>query len=132
MVLDLVNKPDIWKVKKIHSNLLAEQDETLLKKSSLNEETDFGLLVALTTKLKVIAHSLEIFTYFKNNNLMIKTDEDREKLFMITKQLVKRINIHLYQIRKINPSDYEPNSAYYSTYIKIIYNYIIFGKINAL
>ena len=63
---------------------------------------------------------------------MIKTDEDREKLFMITKQLVKRINIHLYQIRKINPSDYEPNSAYYSTYIKIIYNYIIFGKINAL
>ena len=132
MALGLVNKPDIWKVRRIYTNLLAEQDETLLKKSSLNEETDFGLLVALTTKLKVIAQSLEIFTYFKNNNLMIKTDEDREKLFMITKQLVKRINIHLYQIRKLNPSDFEPNSAYYSTYIKIIYNYIIYGKINAL
>jgi len=128
----LVNKPDIWKVKKIHSNLLAEQDDTLLKKSSLNEETQFGLLVALTTKLKVINDSLEIFTYFKNNNLMIKTDQDREKLFMITKQLVKRINIHLYQIRKLNPSDYDSNRDYYSTYIKIIYNYIIFGKITAL
>jgi len=128
----LVNKPDIWKVKKIHSNLLAEQDDTLLKKSSLNEETQFGLLVALTTKLKVINDSLEIFTYFKNNDLIIKTDQDREKLFMITKQLVKRINLHLYQIRKLNPSDYNSNRDYYSTYIKIIYNYIIFGKITAL
>jgi len=128
----LVNKPDIWKVKKIHSNLLAEQDDTLLKKSSLNEETQFGLLVALTTKLKVINDSLEIFTYFKNNNLIIKTDQDKEKLYMITKQLVKRINIHLYQIRKLNPSDYDSNRDYYSTYIKIIYNYIIFGKINTL
>lgn len=39
--------------------------------------------------------------------------------------------IHLNQIRKLNPSDYKENSEYYSTYIKIIYNYIIFGKYNS-
>lgn len=123
----LTHKSDIWKVKKIHSNLLAEQDETLLKKSSIDEEKDFGLHVALTTKLKVIELSLQIFNYFKTHKLTIKTDEDRVQLFIQTKLLIKRIKIHLNQIRKLNPTDYKENSEYYSTYIKIIYNYIIHG-----
>jgi hypothetical protein len=127
----LVDKPDIWKVKRIHSNLLAEQDETLLRKSSVNEDTNFGLHVALTTKLKVIELSLEIFNYFKTNKLLIPNDEDRVKLFMQTKLLVRRIKIHLGQIKKLNPNDYQHNSEYYSTYIKIIYNYILFGKYNS-
>ena len=127
----LVDKPDIWKVKKIYSNLLAEQDETELKKSSLDEDKEFGLHVALTTKLKVIHDSLEIFNYFKTHKLVIKTDEDRVKLFIQTKLLIKRIKIHLNQIKKLNPSDYQMNSEYYSQYIKIIYNYIIFGKYNS-
>ena len=128
----LANKPDLWKVKKIHSNLLAEQDETLLRKSSVNEDTNFGLHVALTTKLKVIELSLEIFNYFKTHKLNIVTDEDRVRLFMQTKLLIKRIKIHLGQIKKLNPTDYTHNSEYYSTYIKIIYNYILFGKYNSL
>lgn len=127
----LTHKSDIWKVKKIHSNLLAEQDETLLKKSSINEDTNFGLHVALTTKLKVIEISLKIFNYFKTHKLAIKTDEDRVQLFIQTKLLIKRIKIHLNQIRKLNPSDYQMNSDYYSQYIRIIYNYIIFGKYNS-
>jgi len=124
----LVNKPDIWKVKKIYSNLLAEQDETLLKKSSVDEDKDFGLHVALTSKLKVIELSLEIFNYFKTHKLNIVTDEDRTKLYIQTKLLIKRIKIHLSQIKKLNPSDYKHNSEYYSMYIKIIYNYIIHGS----
>ena len=124
----LVNKPDIWKVKKIYSNLLAEQDETLLKKSSVDEDKDFGLHVALTSKLKVIELSLEIFNYFKTHKLNIVTDEDRTKLYIQTKLLIKRIKIHLNQIRKLNPSDYKHNSEYYSMYVKIIYNYIIHGS----
>ena len=127
----LVDKPDIWKVKKIHSNLLAEKDETLLKKSSVNEDENFGLHVALTTKLKVIEISLEIFNYFKTNKLNIVSDEDRSHLYIQTKLLIKRIKLHLNQIKKLNPSDYKENSEYYSTYIKIIYNYIIFGKYNS-
>ena len=127
----LVNKPDIWKVKKIYSNLLAEQDETLLKKSSIDEDKDFGLHVALTSKLKVIELSLEIFNYFKTHKLNIVTDEDRTKLYIQTKLLIKRIKIHLNQIKKLNPSDYKHNSEYYSQYIKVIYNYIIFGKYNS-
>jgi len=124
----LVNKPDLWKVKKIYSNLLAEQDETLLKKSSVDEDKDFGLHVALTSKLKVIELSLEIFNYFKTHKLNIVTDDDRTKLYIQTKLLIKRIKIHLNQIRKLNPTDYKHNSEYYSQYIKIIYNYIIYGK----
>ena len=124
----LVNKPDLWKVRKIYSNLLTEQDETLLKKSSIDEDKDFGLHVALTSKLKVIELSLEIFNYFKTHKLNIVTDEDRTKLYIQTKLLIKRIKIHLNQIRKLNPSDYKHNSEYYSQYIKIIYNYIIYGK----
>jgi hypothetical protein len=124
----LVNKPDIWKVKKIYSNLLAEQDETLLKKSSVDEDTNFGLHVALTSKLKVIELSLEIFNYFKTHKLNIVSDDDRTKLYIQTKLLIKRIKIHLNQIRKLNPTDYKHNSEYYSQYIKIIYNYIIYGK----
>ena len=127
----LTHKSDIWKVKKIHSNLLREQDETLLKKSSVDEDKDFGLHVALTTKLKVIEISLEIFNYFKTHKLAIKTDEDKVQLFIQTKLLIKRIKIHLNQIRKLNPTDYQMNSEYYSQYIKIIYNYIIFGKYNS-
>jgi len=127
----LVNKPDIWKVKKIYSNLLAEQDETLLKKSSIDEDKDFGLHVALTSKLKVIELSLEIFNYFKTHKLNIVTDDDRTKLYIQTKLLIKRIKIHLNQIRKLNPSDYKHNSEYYSQYVKVIYNYIIFGKYNS-
>lgn len=126
----LIDKPDIWKVKKIYSNLLAEQDETLLKKFSVNEDTNFGLHIALTTKLKVIELSLQIFNYFKTNKLLITTDEDRIKLFIQTKLLVKRIKIHLNQIKKLNPNDYKHNSEYYSTYIKVIYNYILYGKYN--
>lgn len=126
----LVNKPDIWKVKKIYSNLLAEQDETELKKSSINQDENFGLHIALTTKLKVIELSLEIFNYFKTHKLNIISDEDRIKLFIQTKLLVKRIKIHLNQIRKLNPTDYKENSEYYSQYIKIIYNYILYGKYN--
>ena len=118
----------IWKVKKIYSNLLAEKDETLLKKSSIDEDKNFGLHFALTSKLKVIELSLEIFNYFKTHKLNIVTDEDRVKLFIQTKLLVKRIKIHLNQIKKLNPDDYKHNSEYYSTYIKIIYNYIIHGK----
>ena len=124
----LVDKPDLWKVKKIYSNLLAEQDETLLKKSSVDEDKDFGLHVALTSKLKVIELSLEIFNYFKIHKLNIVTDDDRTKLYIQTKLLIKRIKIHLNQIRKLNPTDYKHNSEYYSQYIKIIYNYIIYGK----
>jgi hypothetical protein len=127
----LINKPDIWKVKKIYSNLLAEKDETLLKKSSIDEDKNFGLHFALTSKLKVIELSLEIFNYFKTHKLNIVTDEDRVKLFIQTRLLVKRIKIHLNQIKKLNPNDYKHNSEYYSTYIKIIYNYIIFGKYNS-
>ena len=127
----LTHKSDIWKVKKIHSNLLREQDETLLKKSSVDEDKDFGLHVALTTKLKVINDSLQIFNYFKTHKLAIKTDEDKVQLFIQTKLLIKRIKIHLNQIRKLNPTDYQMNSEYYSQYIKIIYNYIIFGKYNS-
>ena len=127
----LTNKPDIWKVKKIYSNLLAEQDETLLKKSSVNEDTNFGLHVALTTKLKVIEISLEIFNYFKTHKLNIVNDEDRTHLYIQTKLLIKRIKIHLNQIKKLNPNDYKHNSEYYSQYIKIIYNYIIYGKYNS-
>lgn len=123
----LVGKSDIWKVKKIHSNLLREQDETLLKKSSLDEDKEFGLHVALTTKLKVIEISLQIFNYFKTHKLAIKSDEDRVQLFIQAKLLIKRIKIHLNQIRKLNPTDYQMNSQYYSQYIKIIYNYIIHG-----
>lgn len=126
----LVNKPDIWKVKKIYSNLLAEKDETILKKSSIDEDKNFGLLVALTTKLKVIEISLEIFNYFKTHKLHIISDEDRIKLFIQTKLLVKRIKIHLNQIRKLNPNEYKNNSEYYSQYVKIIYNYILYGKYN--
>lgn len=124
----LVDKPDLWKVRKIYSNLLAEQDETLLKKSSVDEDKDFGLHVALTSKLKVIELSLEIFNYFKTHKLNIVTDDDRTKLYIQTKLLIKRIKIHLNQIRKLNPTDYKHNSEYYSQYVKIIYNYIIFGK----
>jgi len=124
----LVNKPDLWKVRKIYSNLLAEQDETLLKKSSVDEDKDFGLHVALTSKLKVIELSLEIFNYFKTHKLNIVTDDDRTKLYIQTKLLIKRIKIHLNQIRKLNPTDYKHNSEYYSQYIKIIYNYIIYGS----
>jgi hypothetical protein len=127
----LINKPDIWKVKKIYSNLLAEKDETLLKKSSIDEDKNFGLHFALTSKLKVIELSLEIFNYFKTHKLNIVTDEDRVKLFIQTRLLVKRIKIHLNQIKKLNPNDYKHNSEYYSQYIKIIYNYIIFGKYNS-
>jgi hypothetical protein len=127
----LIDKPDIWKVKKIYSNLLAEQDDTLLKKSSVDEDKDFGLHVALTSKLKVIDLSLEIFNYFKTHKLNIVTDEDRIKLFIQAKLLVKRIKIHLSQIKKLNPDDYKNNSEYYSQYIKIIYNYIIFGRYNS-
>lgn len=124
----LTHKSDIWKVKKIHSNLLAEQYETLLKKSSVDEDKNFGLHVALTSKLKVIELSLEIFNYFKTHKLNIVTDDDRTKLYIQTKLLIKRIKIHLNQIRKLNPTDYKHNSEYYSQYIKIIYNYIIYGK----
>ena len=127
----LIDKPDIWKVRKIYSNLLAEQDETLLKKSSIDEDKNFGLHIALTTKLKVIELSLEIFNYFKTHKLNIATDDDRIKLFIQAKLLIKRIKIHLNQIRKLNPTDYKNNSEYYSQYIKIIYNYIIFGKYNS-
>jgi hypothetical protein len=127
----LIDKPDIWKVRKIYSNLLAEQDETLLKKSSIDEDKNFGLHIALTTKLKVIELSLEIFNYFKTHKLNIATDDDRIKLFIQAKLLIKRIKIHLNQIRKLNPDDYKNNSEYYSQYIKIIYNYIIFGKYNS-
>lgn len=127
----LVDKPDLWKVRKIYSNLLAEQDETLLKKSSVDEDKNFGLHVALTSKLKVIELSLEIFNYFKTHKLNIVTDDDRTKLYIQTKLLIKRIKIHLNQIRKLNPTDYKHNSEYYSQYIKVIYNYIIFGKYNS-
>ena len=129
--MSLTNKPDIWKVKKIYSNLLAEQDETLLKKSSVNEDTNFGLHVALTTKLKVIEISLEIFNYFKTHKLNIVNDEDSTHLYIQTKLLIKRIKLHLNQIKKLNPNDYKHNSEYYSQYIKIIYNYIIYGKYNS-
>jgi hypothetical protein len=126
--MKLSEKSDIWKVKKIYSNLLAEQDETLLKKSSVDEDKDFGLHVALTSKLKVIELSLEIFNYFKTHKLNIVTDDDRTKLYIQTKLLIKRIKIHLNQIRKLNPTDYKHNSEYYSLYVKIIYNYIIHGS----
>ena len=127
----LANKPDLWKVKKIHSNLLSEKDDTLLRKSLVNEDTNFGLHIALTTKLKVIEISLEIFNYFKTHKLNIVTDEDRVQLFLQAKLLIKRIKIHLSQIKKLNPEDFKHNSEYYSTYIKIIYNYILYGKYNS-
>ena len=126
----LANKPDLWKVKKIHSNLLSEKDDTLLRKSLVNEDTNFGLHIALTTKLKVIEISLEIFNYFKTHKLNIVTDEDRVQLFLQAKLLNKRIKLHLNQIKKLNPNDYQMNSEYYSTYLKIIYSYIIYGTYN--
>lgn len=106
------------KINEIKSKLHNELDIAEECYKNLDFTTEFPLLVSYTTRIKILKTFINWFKLIKYNKL------DEINIESIT----KRINIHLYQIKKLtNNKNYLINKNYFSDIIKLIL-YIINSK----
>ena len=106
------------KINMIKSNLHNELDVAEECYKNLDFTTEFPILVSYTTRIKILKTFINWFKLIKYNKL----DE------IDIKSITKRINIHLYQIKKLTDNkNYLINKNYFSDIIKLIL-YIINSK----
>jgi len=82
----------------------------------LDFDREFGKLIFLTTRVKVMKMFLELLNLLDEDKYL----EASSKLYF----LHKRININLCQIKKLNKNKYEPLRTYYEDFVHVIYKYI--------
>lgn len=100
-------------------NLYQERDRTTELKNDLDYDTEFGELVATTTRLKIINELLVIMKILKRDS------KDKEVLNKINK-LKPRLKLHFKQLEKMNQKNTEQNREYFTLILKIIYSFVLF------
>lgn len=101
-------------------NLYDELERNYNVKSVLDYETEFGELISVTTRLKIINELIIIFKMIKKKN----TDKQiiLEKLLNVK----KRIKLHFKQLKKLKQKNINENIEYFIIILKIIYGYVLF------
>lgn len=127
-----IHNPYVKKnINKTYSALLDEMDnlELMLEASSerfykpecetVFADTEFPKLVTTTTRVKIIRDLILLFKCFKTEDLDTISQDEKNKLLEILKNCRKRIRLHLFQLRILNPYEVPSNITYFSMIIKI-------------
>jgi hypothetical protein len=142
LVNDFKNQsPHVKKnINKTHSALLDELDNLeLLQEASCKRyyktecetafaEIEFPKLITTTTRIKIIKDLIILFSYFKNKDTLAIPNEDKSKLLNTLKICNKRIKLHLYQLKILNPHEVPSNIEYFGMIVKICLTILL--KIN--
>lgn len=115
-----IHNPYVKKnINKTYSALLDEMDNLELIKNKCDYDTEFPKLVTTTTRVKIIRDLILLFKCFKTENLDKISQDEKNKLLEILKNCRKRIRLHLFQLRILNPYEVPSNITYFSMIIKI-------------
>lgn len=106
-------------INKTYSALLNELDSLELIINKCDFETEFPKLITTTTRIKIIKELLILFKYFKTNNTLTISQEDKKYLLNILKSCNKRIKLHLYQLKLLVPQEIPSNIEYFGMIVKI-------------
>lgn len=130
LVNDFKNQsPHVKKnINKTHSALLDELDNLELLIKRCDFELEFPKLITTTTRIKIIKDLIILFSYFKNKDTLAIPSEDKNKLLNIVKICNKRIKLHLYQLKLLNPHEVPSNIEYFGMIVKICLTILL--KIN--
>jgi len=130
LVNDFKNQsPHVKKnINKTHSALLDELDNLELLIKRCDFELEFPKLITTTTRIKIIKDLIILFSYFKNKDTLAIPSEDKNKLLNTLKICNKRIKLHLYQLKLLNPHEVPSNIDYFGMIVKICLTILL--KIN--
>ena len=130
LVNDFKNQsPHVKKnINKTHSALLDELDNLELLIKRCDFELEFPKLITTTTRIKIIKDLIILFSYFKNKDTLAIPSEDKSKLLNTLKICNKRIKLHLYQLKLLNPHEVPSNIDYFGMIVKICLTILL--KIN--
>jgi len=103
-------------------NLYDELERNYNVKSVIDYETQFGELITVTTRLKIINELILIFK-------MIKKNTDKQIILEKLLNVKKRIKLHFKQLKKLKQKNINENIEYFTMILKIIYSYVIFKGI---
>lgn len=102
-------------------NLYDEKERITELKNDLDYDTEFGELVATSTRLKIINELLTIMKILRRDN------KDKQILIRV-KQLTPRLKLHFNQLKKLHQKNYDKNTEYFELILKIIYSFALFKK----
>jgi hypothetical protein len=115
-----IHNPFVKKnISKTYSALLDEMDNLELIKSKCDYDKEFPKLVTTTTRVKIIRDLILLFKCFKTEDLDKISQDEKEKMLEVLKICRKRIRLHLFQLKILNPYEVPSNITYFNMIIKI-------------
>jgi hypothetical protein len=116
------------KINESISNIHYEIDSANDLKNKLNFDTEMGRILTVVTRLKILREFLKLFKQIKllnrgdiENDILIK----QHILVDNMPALTRRCKLHFYQLRRLEESNYEHNTIYFTLIIKLIYSFCL-------
>ena len=98
--------------------LWCELDIAIDNKAKYNYNDDeIGAKISCLTREKIFRTAIKIMTYIQENK--------RDVILKIMPQFIKRVKLHVYQLKKLNQINCEENDKYFKDLIKGIYVWIV-------
>jgi len=115
-------------INKTYSALLNEMDNLELIKSNCNYDKEFPKLVTTTTRVKIIRDLILLYKCFRTEEFITISQDEKNKLLEILKNCRKRIRLHLFQLKILNPYEVPTNVTYFNMIIKIALTLLLKNK----
>lgn len=124
-----IHNPFVKKnISKTYSALLDEMDNLELIKNKCDYDKEFPKLVTTTTRVKIIRDLILLFKCFKTKDLDTISQDDKDKMLEVLKNCRKRIRLHLFQLKILNPYEVPSNITYFNMIIKIALTLLLKNK----
>jgi hypothetical protein len=115
-----IHNPFVKKnISKTYSSLLDEMDNLELIKNKCDYDSEFPKLITTTTRVKIIRDLILLFKCFKTQDLDTISQDEKNKMLEVLKNCRKRIRLHLFQLKILNPYEVPSNITYFNMIIKI-------------
>lgn len=115
-----IHNPFVKKnISKTYSSLLDEMDNLELIKNKCDYDSEFPKLITTTTRVKIIRDLILLFKCFKTTDLDKISQDEKNKMLEVLKNCRKRIRLHLFQLKILNPYEVANNIRYFNMIIKI-------------
>jgi len=121
-----IHNPYVKKnISKTYSALLDEMDNLELIKNKCDYDSEFPKLVTTTTRVKIIRDLILLFKCFKTEDLDKISQDEKDKMLEVLKNCRKRVRLHLFQLKILNPYEVPSNITYFNMIIKIALTLLI-------
>jgi len=96
-----------------------------LIKNKCDYDSEFPKLVTTTTRVKIIRDLILLFKCFKTEDLDKISQDEKDKMLEVLKNCRKRVRLHLFQLKILNPYEVPSNITYFNMIIKIALTLLI-------